>query len=216
MADAATFFRLAAEANLAVFRRLVVAPFAKAHHVSDAIAAATFAASNSLYALAGNGDRVLRSLPSYFGTGTHAAYAELGGALDALRAHRRAHRRVLVARYVRSVDSRAVRDRERTAFSSMMRLAQAQLGSSIGWLRTKGVNPVVAAADNEVGSVAAVRFGERPFRRARRLLGWLSREPAARVSRWLRGDRRPARHGPGPGVVANQRSRSFFGCRPST
>jgi uncharacterized protein len=155
MADAASFFRLAAEANLAVFRQLVVVPFAKARHVTDAVAAATLAASNSLYALAANGDRVLRALPSYFGTGTHAAYAQLGGAraLYARTAELAAEYSPLGTFDPATLDVTGIANG--TAFNSMIGLARSQLVSSIGALRTKGADPVTAAADNEVGSVEA-------------------------------------------------------------
>ena len=230
MADTASFFRLAAEADLAVFRRTVLVPFAKARRVSDAVAAATLAASNSLYTLAGNGDRILRALPSYFGTGTHAAYAQLGGALAL---YTRASE--LTAEYSplgtfdpSTLDLTGIANE--TTFDSMNRLARSQLESSIGWLRTKGVNPVVAAADNEVGSVEGTGSANDRFdalgsywdgylgsRMLAYLGGFTATAPAAtaprrrlprRRSRRRRRRRRRRR--------SRQRSRSFFGWRPST
>ncbi len=152
-ADVARFFRLAAEANLEAFQSVVIAPAASAQNVSLASGEASFAAADNDYALAQAGDNLINSLPPYFGNGSTTDYAELGGAISLYE--RTAE---LISKYY-SLGQINPNTLELTgigndaAFNSAIQLAQTQLAANIGLLRSKNVNPLIAAADNEVASI---------------------------------------------------------------
>ncbi|HTD50636.1 MAG TPA: hypothetical protein VK771_08550, partial [Acidimicrobiia bacterium] len=81
LGDIATFFRLAAEANLSAFQTVVVAPYAYVARTNVSAARAAFAGTDLNYGLAQTGDTTISALPSYFGGPSTADYARLGGAL---------------------------------------------------------------------------------------------------------------------------------------
>jgi uncharacterized protein len=151
--DVATFFRLAAEANLSAFQAVVIAPQADAANVSLSAAENVFAADDSDYALAQTGDNIISSLPPYFGNGATTDYAELGGAISLYE-----RTAALIAKYysLGQINPKTLALTgigNDAAFNSAISLAQTQLASNIGLLRSKGVNPTIAAADNEIASV---------------------------------------------------------------
>jgi hypothetical protein len=151
--DVATFFRLAAEANLAAFQAVVIAPQADAANVSLSAAESVFAGADTDYALAQTGDSIISSLPPYFGNGATTDYAELGGAVSLYE-----RTASLIAKYysLGQINPKTLAltgIANDAAFNSAISLAQTQLASNIGLLRSKGVDPTLAAADNEIASV---------------------------------------------------------------
>jgi hypothetical protein len=152
-ADVAGFFRSAADANLVAFQSLVITPAAAATKVSVVSAESSFATANTDYALVRIGNQVVASLPSYFGTGASADYAELAGSMALYE--RTAE---LMATYssLGTVDPKTLAltgIANEGAIDSAISLAGLQLKSNIGWLRSKGVNPTTAAADNEIAGI---------------------------------------------------------------
>ena len=112
-----------------------------------------FAANDTDYALAQTGDSIISSLPTYFGGGSAADYAELGGAISLYE--RTAQ---LMAKYysLGRVNPRTLAltgIANGAAFNSAIQLAQTQLAANIGLLRAKGVNPLIAAADYEIAGI---------------------------------------------------------------
>jgi len=151
--ETAAFLRRAAEADLGAFRSMVIPTMAQAQHVSLVAAEQGVAASDSEYALARTGDDVLRALPSYFSNRATTAFAQLGGALSLY-----VRSADLLARYTTfgRIDPASLAltgFANGDAFNSAIQVAQTRLAANIGSLRSAGVNPFVAAADNEVASV---------------------------------------------------------------
>ena len=149
----AQFLRRAAEANLGAFRATVIPALAKAQHTNSVRAEQALAAADSEYALARAGDGVLSALPSYFANGATTDLAQLGGAMKLY-----VRSADLLSRYttfgaVDPVSLALTGFANGDAFNSAIQLAQSRLGAGIGALRDHGVNPLVAAADNEVASV---------------------------------------------------------------
>ena len=153
--DVANFFRSAAEANLSAFQSAVIAPAAVAAHGSLPSAENAFATNDTDYALALTGDAVIRSLPSSFGSGAAAGYAELGGAVSLY-----VRSAQLMAKYsslgqVNPATLAITGIGNGVAFDAAIQLAQTQLAANIGMLRSKGVSPLIAASDNEIAGVTA-------------------------------------------------------------
>ncbi len=153
LGDIATFFRLAAEANLSAFQTVVIAPYADARNTSVGSAEHAFALSDVDYGLAQAGDSLIRALPSYFGGPSTADYARLGGALALY--DRTAQ---LLATYdsLGQVDPMTLQLSgigSAAAFNSVIGVAHGQLAASIGQLRSKNVNSTTAVSDIEIGGV---------------------------------------------------------------
>jgi hypothetical protein len=151
--DIATFFRLAAEANLSAFQTVVLAQYADVLKTSVGSAEHAFAVSDVDYALAQAGDSMIRALPSYFGRPATADYARLGGALALYDR---------TAQLLATYDSLGQADPTTlqlsgigsdAAFSSVIGAAHGQLAASIGQLRSKNVNSTTAVSDIEIGGV---------------------------------------------------------------
>jgi len=153
LGDIATFFRLAAEANLSAFQTIVVAPYAYVARTGLSAAREAFAGTDLDYALAQAGDATIASLPSYFGGPATAEYARLGGALAMY--DRTAQLLATYDSYGRiAPNTLALAGIANTAaFDAEIRLAQRQLAASIGLLRTNNVNPITAVSDSEIAGV---------------------------------------------------------------
>jgi uncharacterized protein len=146
--------RQAANANLQAFQTGVVAPLAGPKQMSVNATVDAFARADTGYALAGTGNAILQSLPAYFGNGTPAAYAQLGGAISLY-----VRSTVLLAKY-RSLGhvnpttlQLAGMANGGRAFNVSIQHAQTQLTSNLGLLRSKQVNPTTVAADVEIARV---------------------------------------------------------------
>jgi len=153
LGDIATFFRLAAEANLSALRTIVIAPYAYAARTDLNAAGQVLAATDLDFALAQTGDTTISSLPSYFGGPSTADYARLGGALAMY--DRTAE---LLATYnslgrIEPNTLQVVGIANTAAFDSVISLAQRQLAAAVGLLRTNNVNATTAVSDNEIASV---------------------------------------------------------------
>ncbi|MGO9877431.1 MAG: hypothetical protein ACLPVY_26935 [Acidimicrobiia bacterium] len=153
LGDIATFFRLAAEANLSAFQAVVIAPDADALHTSSGAAEQAFAVTDVDYALAQAGDSLISALPSYFGGASTADYARLGGALALY--DRTAQ---LLATYdsLGQVDPMTLQLSgigSDAAFNSVIGVAHDQLAASVGQLASKNVNSTTAVSDIEIGGV---------------------------------------------------------------
>ncbi len=149
----AEFFRRAAEANLNAFETLVIEPAANDANVSAAAAKANFSGKDTEYALATTGLEVMSNLQQYFGVNASSDYAELGGAVSLY--NRSAG---LLAKYYslgdvdpKTLDVKDIANAQ--AFSAAIDLAQRQLAANVGVLRSKQVNPTIAVADNQIGSI---------------------------------------------------------------
>ena len=113
-----------------------------------------FARADTGYTLAGTGNAILQSLPAYFGKGTPAAYAQLGGAISLY-----VRSTVLLAKYQSlghvnpaTLQLAGMANGGR-AFNVSIQHAQSQLTSNLGFLRSKHVNPTTVAADGEIARV---------------------------------------------------------------
>jgi uncharacterized protein len=153
LTDIAEFFRKAAEANLNAFESLIIEPAANAANISIASAKERFANNDSDYSLAVTGLNVIGGLQTYFGNAATSDYAEIGGAVSLY--NRTAG---LIAKYysLGVVDPKTLNVTgisNDQAFSAAIALAQSQLASSVGLLRSKQVNPTIAVADNEVAGI---------------------------------------------------------------
>jgi hypothetical protein len=153
VADVASFFQLAGEANLSAFESVVIAPSAAAGKTKLHAAEGAFAAGDLDYALAQTGDGVLNSLPAFFGNAATAAYARLGGALAFY--DRTAE---LLAEYysLGQADPKTLQltgIANDAAFNSVIRRAQDRIAASIGVLRLRNVNSTTAVSDSEIASV---------------------------------------------------------------
>ena len=154
VANIATLFRQAANANLQAFQSGVVAPLAGPKQMSVNATVDAFARADTGYALAGTGNSILQSLPSYFGTGAPAAYAQLSGAISLY-----VRSAVLLAKYQSlghvnpaTLQLAGMANGGR-AFNVSIQHAQSQLTSNLGMLRSKQVNPTTVAADAEIARV---------------------------------------------------------------
>ncbi len=150
---AADLFRHAAIANLGAFRSSVIPALARAQHADLIVAEQGLAAADSEFALVRTGDELLRVLPSYFANSATTDLAQLGGAMSLY-----VRSADLLSRYTTlgSVDPETLAltgFANGDAFNSAIEHAQSQLAATLGSLRARGVDPVVAAADNEVASV---------------------------------------------------------------
>jgi hypothetical protein len=152
VAAAADAFHRAARANLASFQSLVVAPRAVAGRVGMGAASDAIAQTDTVFALARTGDRVLDALPQALGTSRSPEYGALAGSVALY-----VRTATLLAKY----SSLGVVDRQtlqltalanRGAFASVMTRARARLAASLALLRANHVNPTVVAADYEIGT----------------------------------------------------------------
>ena len=148
--DAASLLRGAAQANLAAFQSDVLVPTTLGTKSSLESAERAFAAGDLDYALAQVAGELLAASPSYFGAGTGATYAALAGALAFYDRTAR-----LLATYdgLGRIDPKSQHLSgigDAAAFNTAIGAAQTQLASSIGSLRSKGVNPGSAVAGNEL------------------------------------------------------------------
>jgi hypothetical protein len=151
--DVAEFFRKAGEANLNAFESLIIAPAAEQANVSEATAKANFANNDIDYAAATTGLQVMGGLEQYFGQAAASDYAEIGGAVSLY-----SRAAGLLAKYyaLGEIDPKTLNVTgisNDDAFQAAIGLAQQQLGSSIGVLRAKQVNPTLAVAQNEIAGV---------------------------------------------------------------
>jgi hypothetical protein len=153
LGDIATFFRLAAEANLSAFQTVVVAPYAYVARTNVSAARAAFAGTDLNYGLAQTGDTTISALPSYFGGPSTADYARLGGALamydrtaELLATYNSFGRIAPNTLQLAGIANTA-------AFDAAIGGAQRQLAASVGLLRTNNVNPVTAVSDSEIAAV---------------------------------------------------------------
>jgi hypothetical protein len=164
LGDVATFFRLAAEANLSAFQSVVIAPHAYAAKTSVAAAEKTFAGSDLDYALAQIGAGIVDALPPFFGPHSTADYAALGGALAL---YERTSELIATYASLGRVDPQSQQLAgigNAAAFNSVMHSAQSQLAANISFLRTKNVSSTTAVSDYEIagatqGGTASDRFG---------------------------------------------------------
>ena len=149
----AEFFRRAAEANLNAFETVVIEPAANDANISAASAKANFAGKDTEYALATTGLQVMSNLQQYFGGAQSRDYSELGGAISLY--NRSAS---LLAKYysLGDVDPKTMEVKDianSQAFTAAIDLAQRQLAANVGVLRSKQVNPTIAVADNQIGTI---------------------------------------------------------------
>jgi hypothetical protein len=151
--DIADFFRRAAEANLNAFDSLIIEPAANQLNISIANARARFTDNDTDYALAVNGDDIIPALQKYFGSAAISDYAEIGAAVSLY--NRTAG---LLAKYYalgdvdpKTLDVTGISNQP--AFSAAIDLAQSQIASVVGDLRSKKVNPTIAVADNEIAGI---------------------------------------------------------------
>ena len=164
LGDVATFFRLAAEANLSAFQSVVIAPHAYAAKTSIAAAEKTFAGTDLDYALAQIGTGVVDALPPYFGGHATADYAALGGALAL---YERTSELIATYASLGRLDPKTQQVAgigNAAAFNSVMHSAQSQLAANISFLRTKSVSSTTAVSDYEIAGItqsgtARDRFG---------------------------------------------------------
>jgi uncharacterized protein len=148
----ASFFRKAAAATLTAFDTIVISEAATSNDVTIADERNTFANNDSDYLLALYGQQAANgSFSNYLSSNTSRAYAQLGAAV-ALYGRSSS----LLAKYysLGNLDSTGnVVVRSPRAIIDTLNFAQDQVGRAINLLRTKKVDPTLAVAAFEQGSV---------------------------------------------------------------
>lgn len=151
----ASFFRKASEANLAAFEADIVKPEADAAGLSVEVVKNQLAAADTDYGLALIGQNIGYQLQDYFGTKGNAVYAQLGGAVSLY-----ARSAGLLAKYyslgeIEFYDGsiEVVGAQSDRALAAAIELARDQLAGAVSILTDYDVNPALAVASYESGTV---------------------------------------------------------------